>query len=152
MGIPTFNGVVYPSQTDAMGHMTVQYYIAAFDQAMWHLVSRLGYDPEWRNSRNEGWADVRYEIDFRSELRVGDLYTVDSEVIDVGKSSFRSKHRLLARSGEVAAELLMTSVYFHLKERKSIPIPDSIRLGARTLAESTGAMNTPSDPTHRARS
>ena len=149
MGIPTFNGVVYPSQTDAMGHMTVQYYIAAFDQAMWHLVSRLGYDPEWRNSRDEGWADVRYEIDFRSELRVGDLYTVDSEVIEVGKSSFRSKHRLLARSGEVAAELLMTSVYFHLKERKSIPIPDSIRLGVRTLAESSGATNTPSKPMHR---
>ncbi|MCO5396678.1 thioesterase family protein [Ralstonia sp. 21MJYT02-11] len=124
-----------------MGHLTVQYYVAAFDQAMWHLVSHLGYDPEWRDSRHEGWADVRYEIDFQSELRVGDLYIVESEVVDVGKSSLKSRHQLRARSGAVSAELLMTSVYFHLKDRKSIPIPDSVRRAARALVESSGAMD-----------
>ncbi|MCO4878240.1 acyl-CoA thioesterase [Paraburkholderia caribensis] len=136
MGIQTFHGVVYPSHTDAMGHMTVQYYVAAFDQAMWHLVSRLGYDPLWRESRSEGWADVRYEIDFKAELRVGDLYTVESAVVDVGKSSLKSQHKLLGRDG-TAAELLMTSVYFDLKERKSIPIPQSVRDGVRGLLESS---------------
>jgi len=139
MGIQTFNGVVYPSQSDAMGHMTVQYYVAAFDQAMWHLVSRLGYDPDWRNSRDEGWADVRYEIDFRSELRIGDLFTVESDVIDVGTRSLKSTHKLLARNGDVAAELLMTSVYFQLKERKAISVPEVVRDGARSFIESSTA-------------
>jgi acyl-CoA thioester hydrolase len=141
MGIQTFNGVVYPSQSDAMGHMTVQYYVAAFDQAMWHLVSRLGYDPDWRHSRDEGWADVRYEIDFRSELRVGDLFTVESDVIDVGTRSLKSKHKLLARNGDVAAELFMTSVYFHLKERKAIPVPEVVRGGVRSFIEVSTAAN-----------
>jgi acyl-CoA thioester hydrolase len=110
-----------------MGHMTVQYYVAAFDQAMWHLVESIGYDPSWRHERNEGWADVRYEIDFRAELQVGDLYLVESDVISVGKSSLKSHHRLMGPHGVLAAEVHMTSVYFHLKDRRSMPVPESIR-------------------------
>jgi acyl-CoA thioester hydrolase len=143
MGIQTFTGVVYPLQSDAMGHMTVQYYVAAFDQAMWHLVSHLGYDPDLRNSRDEGWADVRYEIDFRSELRIGDLYSVESEVLDIGNRSLKSRHKLLARNGELAAELLMTSVYFHLKERKAILLPEIIRAGARAFIEKSKVSSSP---------
>jgi len=127
MSFDTYHGVVYPAQTDAMGHMTVQYYVAAFDQAMWHLVARLGYNPNWRHERDEGWADVRYEIDFRSELKTGDLFSVVSKVVDAGKSSLKSSHQLIGPNRTVAAELTMTSVYFHLIDRKSIPIPEAIR-------------------------
>jgi acyl-CoA thioester hydrolase len=127
MSFDTYHGVVYPAQTDAMGHMTVQYYVAAFDQAMWHLVVRMGYNPNWRHEKNEGWADVRYEIDFRSELHAGDVFSVVSRVVDAGRSSLRSVHQLMGSNGVLAAELAMTSVYFHLKKRKSIPIPDAIR-------------------------
>jgi acyl-CoA thioester hydrolase len=127
----TYQGVVYPAQSDAMGHMTVQYYVAAFDQAMWHLVASLGYDPIWRHDRNEGWADVRYEIDFKAELQVGDLFRVESEVTGLGRSSLKSRHQLFNRNGELAASVDMTSVYFHLKERRSISIPDAIRMEAR---------------------
>ena len=38
----TYRGVVYPSQCDFMGHLNVQHYIAAFDQAILHLTSELG--------------------------------------------------------------------------------------------------------------
>ena len=31
-----------PAQCDAMGHMNVQYYIAAFDQSLWHLMATAG--------------------------------------------------------------------------------------------------------------
>lgn len=134
----TYRGVVYPAQSDAMGHMTVQYYVAAFDQAMWHLVASIGYDPAWRDERYEGWADVRYEIDFRSELRVGDLFTVESSITSVGNSSLKSHHRLIGPKGMLAAEIHMTSVYFHLKERCSKPIPDAIRERARQFAEDAG--------------
>jgi acyl-CoA thioester hydrolase len=127
----TYRGVVYPAQSDAMGHMTVQYYVAAFDQAMWHLVESIGYDPEWRHQRDEGWADVRYEIDFQAELKVGDLFRVESEVVSVGKSSLKSQHRLIGPNGVMAAQVLMTSVYFDLKARRSTPVPESIRVCAQ---------------------
>jgi acyl-CoA thioester hydrolase len=130
----TYRGVVYPAQSDAMGHMTVQYYVAAFDQAMWHLVESLGYDPAWRTGRQEGWADVRYEIDFRAELRIGDLFKVESRVTGVGNSSLKTHHVLYGKHSAVAAEVHMTSVYFDLEARRSKPIPERVKAAANERA------------------
>lgn len=132
----TYRGVVYPAQSDAMGHMTVQYYVAAFDQAMWHFVASLGYNPDWRNERKEGWADVRYEIDYRSELKVGDLFTVASKLLKIGRSSLVTHHELKNLAGETCAEISMTSVYFDLEKRASKAIPDQIKAAAMNWLDS----------------
>ena len=126
----SYRGVVYPAQTDAMGHFTVQYYVAAFDQAFWHFIASLGYNPDWRIERKEGWADVRYEIDYRDELKVGDLFHVRSKVIKVGRSSLITHHALLNNASTLCAEILMTSVYFDLEKRISKEIPSSIKTSA----------------------
>jgi acyl-CoA thioester hydrolase len=129
--VTTFRGVVYPAQCDAMGHMNVQHYTAAFDQAMWHMVLSLGFQPSWVRDRGEGWADVKYIIDFSLELRAGALYHATSCVKRVGNSSLVSVHRLFeSETGELAAAVEMTSVYFDLKARKSRPLPEAIRAAA----------------------
>lgn len=137
--LTTYRGVVYPAQCDAMGHMNVQYYVAAFDQAMWHLVLWLGFKPSWPSDRGEGWADVRYVIEFRRELSAGRLFSVESTVTQVGNTSLGSHHRLLeSDSGKVAAEIEMTSVYFDLRNRASRALPDDIRAAAqRVLARAS---------------
>lgn len=126
----TYRGVVYPAQTDAIGHMTVQYYVAAFDQAFWHFIAALGYNPDWRIERKEGWADVHYEIDYRNELKVGDLFKVTSKVIKVGRSSLMTHHTLMNNADGVCAEIEMTSVYFDLEKRSAIEIPSNIKSAA----------------------
>lgn len=126
----TFSGVVYPAQTDARGHMTVQYYVAAFDQAMWHLVHTLGYRPEWQTERREGWADVRHDVTFTKELRVGSLFWVESSVFAIGKTSLSTHHRLFDAGGELSSTDEVKSVYFDLNERKALPLPDPIRQSA----------------------
>lgn len=123
----TYSGVVYPAQTDAMGHMTVQFYVAAFDQAMWHLVHSLGYRPEWQTERGEGWADVRHDISFARELRVGNLFWIESAVTGIGRTSLSTRHRLFNAGGEVSSEDEIKSVYFDLRERKALHLPDDIR-------------------------
>src|SRR5690242_12740746 len=117
----TYSGVVYPAQTDAMGHMTVQYYVAAFDQAMWHLVAELGYRPEWQSERGEGWADVRHDLTFSKELRAGSLFRVESSVMAIGKTSLSTRHRLFSSGGDLASTDEIKSVYFDLIERKALP-------------------------------
>jgi len=123
----TYRGVVYPAQTDAMGHFTVQYYVAAFDQAFWHLVADMGYDLNWRFERDEGWADVNYQIDYRNELKVGEVFVVASEVTKIGNSSLVTRHVMTNQRREVCAEIVMTSVYFDLKMRRAKQIPDELR-------------------------
>ncbi|TIW22636.1 MAG: acyl-CoA thioesterase [Mesorhizobium sp.] len=126
----TYSGIVYPAQTDAMGHMTVQHYVAAFDQAMWHLVHALGYRPEWQTERGEGWADVRHDVTFSKELRVGSLFWVESSVVAIGKTSLSTRHRLFDANGELSSADDVKSVYFDLNERKALPLPEQIRKAA----------------------
>jgi acyl-CoA thioester hydrolase len=123
-----------------MGHMNVQHYVAAFDQAMWHLVVTLGFRPSWVTERRQGWADVRYLIHFKRELRAGQLFRVESAVVRIGNSSLVSAHRIReAESGEVAAEIEMTSVYFDLERRASRQLPPGIRRAAEQMLEGAPA-------------
>lgn len=126
----TYSGVVYPAQTDAMGHMTVQYYVAAFDQAMWHLVHALGYRPAWQMERGEGWADIRHDVTFSKELRVGSLFWIASSVIAVGRTSLSTRHLLFDIDGELSSTDEIKSVYFDLHGRKALRLPEPIRNSA----------------------
>lgn len=130
----TFRGVVYPAECDAMGHMNIQHYVAAFDRAMWHLVHALGYDPAWQQSRREGFADVRHETDYRRELSAGSLFLIHSTVAAIGRSSLTIAHVMRDAAGETVAEMQMKSVYFDLAARRSLPLPEIIRDRAVQMA------------------
>jgi len=132
----SYNGLVYPAMADAMGHMNVQHYVAAFDQAMWHFVAALGYDTAWQRSRGEGWADVLHETRFMRELEVGELFEVATAVEAVGTSSLTLRHTMTNRRGETVAAMTMKTVYFDLAARKSIPLPE--RLKDNALAAQSG--------------
>jgi acyl-CoA thioester hydrolase len=117
-----------------MGHMNASHYIAAFDQAMWHLVLQLGFLPSWIPERRQGWADVRYVVNFKNELHAGQLFSIESSVVRIGNSSLVSAHRLSeAESGTVAAEIEMTSIYFDLEKRISRELPPNIRQAAQRM-------------------
>lgn len=135
MAILTYQGVVYPAQCDAMGHMNVQFYIAAFDQSLWHLMAASGYSAAWIHERREGWADRRYEIDFRQELPVGSLFEIHSSVGKVGRTSLTTHHSLTNKAdGVTCAELVAVSVYFDLEGRRALPLPQAIIDGAAKLS------------------
>ena len=132
----TYHGVVYPVQCDAMGHMNVQHYIAAFDQSLWHLIAELGYSPAWITERRQGWADRRYELDFRQELPVGSLFEIRSSVVKVGRTSLTTRQRMTNKAdGALCAELLAVSVYFDLEARRAIELPAELVANAPRFTE-----------------
>lgn len=134
MTLLTYQGIVYPAQCDAMGHMNVQFYVAAFDQSLWHLMAAAGYSASWISEHRQGWADRRYEIDFRRELPVGSLFEIRGSVVKVGHTSLTTRHRLTDKAdGALCAELLAVSVFFDLEARRSLPLPPGIVDGASRL-------------------
>lgn len=126
----TYSGVVYPANCDAMGHMNVQYYVAAFDQAMWHLVHALGYRTAWQQEKGEGWADVQHNVSFAKELKVGSLFYIQSRVGNIGTKSLTTIHELYGVDGDLSATNEIKSVYFDLKNRRALLLPQNIRLNA----------------------
>ena len=120
-----------------MGHMNVQHYIGAFDQAGWHLAAAIGYKPSWLKERNWGWADRRYEIDFIDELPVGSLFEVRSRFLKVGRTSLTTHHAMYnSEKGTLSAEITAVTILFDLVARKSTPLPQEMVEGAKVyLAE-----------------
>jgi acyl-CoA thioester hydrolase len=54
--IITFQGVVYPSQCDHMGHMNVMWYTGRFDEATWQLFGHIGVTPSYMRGHKRGMA------------------------------------------------------------------------------------------------
>jgi acyl-CoA thioester hydrolase len=124
----TLRGVVYPAQCDAMGHLTVKEYMGFFDQAEWHCFLALGFDPAWIERDRIGWADVRHEVDYRSEVLAGALVRAESRVIKVGGKSLTTAHMLYdAASGALCAEMQAVSVQYDLAARRSMSLHDTVR-------------------------
>lgn len=132
----SYNGVVYPAMTDAMGHMNVQHYVAAFDQAMWQTVAALGYDTGWQRSRRQGWADVLHETNFMQELEVGALFEISTVVDSVGTSSLTLFHTMRNRQGGTVATMRLKTVYFDLTARRATALPDILRNSAQKYLKS----------------
>lgn len=120
--------VVHPWLCDAMGHLTTRHYLGMFDDAAYHLFACFGYYPETAQAEKWGWADVRHQINYRSELLSGDLIRVDGRVANVGHTSITVEYRMFKRRDDsLAATLSARTVCFDLEARKSKTIPEPIR-------------------------
>ncbi len=126
--IETFRGVVYPWHCDHQGHMTTMHYVGMFDAAFWHLLSAQGFTRAYLEERATGFADVRDTIEYRAELPVGSLVVIESGLARVGSTSVVGLHRMKnTETGAIAATCEKVTVYFDLKARRKMPLPEDLR-------------------------
>ena len=72
-----------------MGHMNVMWYVGKFDEATWQLFSVLRLSRACLSAEGSGMAAVEQQIEYKHELRAGDLVTVCSTVLEVEEESIR---------------------------------------------------------------
>lgn len=135
----TYRSTVTPEQCDHLGHMNVQYYTAAVWAGAVTLMTRMGLSPEQSAQRGMALAAVHMESDYARELRAGDEIVLESAVTGIGQKSVHVAHRLRhAASGEQAMQTRVTTVMLDLATRRSIALPDDIRVAAEALATGNG--------------
>lgn len=124
----TNKAVVYPWLCDSMGHLATQHTMAFFDDSAWHFLQMISAGMNAHENTGRGWADVRHEIDYKGEVKSGELVTVYTLPISIGATSVEYKH-LLMRAGTdtVLTELRAITVRFDLAQRKSVGIELPIR-------------------------
>lgn len=140
----THRGTVYPWQCDHIGHMNIMWYVGKFDEAIWQLFNWLGITPSYLRKRKRGMAAVEQQIEYKHELRPGDIVTVRSHVIAMREKVIRFHHEMgNEETGEVAATTTLTAVHIDTQTRKSCAFPAEIRQRGRgmilELTQDTGA-------------
>src|SRR5579864_4230727 len=134
--IITYRGTVYPWQCDHMGHMNVMWYVGKFDEATWQVIASFGLTPSRAAAEQIGGAAVDQHIEYKRELRAGDLITVRSTVVEVREKSIRFFHEMRNdETDEVAATTIIVGVCIDMKTRKSRPWPLDTRKRATLMAE-----------------
>jgi acyl-CoA thioester hydrolase len=124
----TYRGVVRSEHCDHMGHMNVMWYVGKFDEASWQLFAAMGLSRSRMQKENRGVAGVEQHIEYKRELRAGDVVTVRSAVDEVKDKVIRLTHEMTNdETGEVAAIMHLVAVYFDTEARKSLPLPPDIR-------------------------
>jgi acyl-CoA thioester hydrolase len=124
----TYRGVVRTEQCDLMGHMNVMWYVGKFDEASWQLFAGMGLNRSRMLKENRGIVGLEQHIEYKRELRAGDVVTVRSALIEVKDKVVRLTHEMTNdETGEVAAIMQLVCVYFDMEFRKSLPLPQDIR-------------------------
>lgn len=127
--LDVYRGVVHPWHHDHFGHMNVRHYAPFFDDAVYHLWTRLGV-PYAEMQRDHGVHCVSAQATtaFRKELTAGDLIVIDAAVARLGGRSvtfhLRMRH---AETGVVHATYDIVEVFFDPVARASAPMPEPVR-------------------------
>ena len=70
---------------------------------------------------------ARVEIDFRSELRMGEEVEVRTRCSRIGTKSFDLEHVISASGGRIVAEAKSVLVSYDYALSKSVPVPAELR-------------------------
>ena len=131
--VETFRGVVYPWFCDFMGHMNTQFYCQLFDGATLHFLAGIARRSELQEI-DCGWVDLRQLIEYKHEVRSGELLVIRSHLTKIGNSSLGFMHEMRDTETET---LRATSEHvvalFSLAERKSTPLTEAARRRASDL-------------------
>ncbi len=122
-------GVVHPWHHDHFGHMNVRHYAPFFDDAAYHLWTRLGLglcEMQARHGVHTVTAEARTR--FLRELTAGDLIVIDGAVARIGTRSCAFHLRMLhADSGVLHATCDLVEVFFDPGTRAAAPMPAELR-------------------------
>ena len=127
--LEVLRGVIHPWHEDHFGHMNVRHYAPFFDDAVYHMWTRLGL-PYSGMLAEHGvhMVSVEAKTRFMKELKAGDLIVIGGVVSRIGTKSctfdLRMRH---ADTGAEHAAYEIVEVVFDPATRKSAPMPDAIR-------------------------
>lgn len=122
-------GVVHPWHHDHFGHMNVRQYAPFFDDAVYHMWSRLG--APYRDMLDQfgvHTVSAKATTNFIKELHAGDLVRIDGAVTRIGGKSADLKFFMRnLDTGELHATYEVVEVFFDPKTRGSTEIPAALR-------------------------
>ena len=71
-----YQGMLYPMETDHMGHANVRYYSRAFNEAAYFTFTTAGVTPEFMRANDRGMAAVTENFVYKREVMPGEFVVI----------------------------------------------------------------------------
>jgi acyl-CoA thioester hydrolase len=120
-------------QADEEGRLSLFGFVDRFSTANLINMNAAGMTSTYMRAEKRGFAtfETRLEL-FAPAPPVGDSVAIASGMLELGKSSVKIVHDMrLQRSGRRIARYYQAGVHFDLENRRSAPLPESLRNKAR---------------------
>lgn len=128
----TLRLIVHQWHCDHLGHCNVQFYMGWAADAAFSLASRIGLDRQAVERSRLGLVAVRAELDFRGELRAGDLAVAESAIESLAERKMILRHRFRRTADQaVVFEARMVGVCMDLERRRATSFPAAVAAAAR---------------------
>jgi acyl-CoA thioesterase FadM len=120
--------------------MNVSKYFAACSDGVFSMQTNLGLGlSDIRDGRKLSFAVVHAESDFKSEVMVGEVISLQTGFEEIGNKSAVFRHRLIrAEENVLAFETAFRCVLLDLEKRRAAVIPDDVREKAQAFLISEG--------------
>lgn len=124
----TYRGMVHPWNCDQFGHMNVRWYLHMFDDAAFHIWSKLGFPFSKMEAHGVHTVTATVKIDYVQELTVGDPTVITAAFTRCGSKSVTIRQNMHhADTGDLHARYECVEVFFDPETRKAAAMPDPIR-------------------------
>lgn len=120
---------VQATQVDMFGHLNNAKYLEMFEWARWAMHEKQGgVDVYEHTVRSKiGPAVVHVDVDFLSEVRVGQEVRIRSWIEKIGDRSVTLAQDMLKPDGTIAAHATFIWAFMNFQTRKGAPMPDDLR-------------------------
>jgi acyl-CoA thioester hydrolase len=113
---------------DPLGHANNAVYLTYLEQARFsHWRDLWGFGSPELPADAPGVILARAEIDYRAQVRSGDVLEVRIGLAAIGRTSFTYEYEIVDGSDRIVAVAKTVQVMYDYRESKAVPIPDAIR-------------------------
>jgi len=120
---------VQATQVDMFGHLNNAKYLEMFEWARWALHEQQGGVDVYEHTVHSkiGPAVVHVDVDFLSEVKVGEKVTIQSRIEKIGNRSVTLAQDMLKSNGTIAARAKVIWAFMNFQTRTGAPMPDDLR-------------------------
>ncbi len=124
--------VVRPTEIDVNGHVNNAKYVEYLEWGREEWYERNGLPYERLLELGAVTVTVNLNLNFRKECRQGEVLVILTRPERLGRTSFALRQEIRKRTGEVAADAVVTIVTIDPATRTSRQVPDELAQAVRS--------------------
>ena len=127
---------VVPEWIDYNGHLNMAYYSVLFDRGADEVYPRLGFGPDYAETRGLTTYTAEFHVCYVRELHEGHKVYSTFQMIDFDEKRFHTYQELFHEDGWLAATAEALTLHVDMSGPRVAPMPDDVMDKVRTLHDS----------------